>query len=61
MSKKTGYPWRPLLVPGLLALLTAFGLLAALLSKGTLEIVAVAAIAAVAALVVVKLVRPTRG
>lgn len=60
MSRKTGYPWRPLLVPALLGLLTAFGLLAALLSNGALEIIALAAIAAVVGLALAKLARPTR-
>ncbi len=54
------YPWRPFLVPALLGLLTGFGLLAALLSDGVLEIVAVAAIAAVVALVIVRLFAPRR-
>lgn len=54
------YPWRPLLVPALLGLLTGFGLLAALLSDGALEVVAVAAIVAVVGVVIVRLFAPRR-
>lgn len=54
------YPWKPLFVPALLGLLTGFGLLAALLSDGVLEVVAVLAIAAVVGLVIVRLFAPLR-
>jgi hypothetical protein len=50
-----GYPLRPFLVPAILAAATAFALLAALLSDGALEVVAVATLAVVVGLVAVKL------
>lgn len=56
--KKRNYTWRPLLIPGLIGLVTAFGLLAALLSDGLLEIVAVASLAAVVGVVLLRLFAP---
>lgn len=58
--KASSYPWRPLLIPGLIGLTTAFGLLGALLSDGRLEIVAVAALAAVCGLLILRLFAPSR-
>jgi hypothetical protein len=58
--KKTTYPWRPLLVPTLLGLVTAFGLLTALLSDGLLEIVAVTSLAGVVGLVIARFFHPLK-
>lgn len=52
---KTHYPFRPLLVPAVLGAVTAFALLAALLSDGALEMIALVLFASVIGLVAVKL------
>ncbi len=52
---KRGYPLRPLIVPGVLAVVTGFALVAALLSDALLETVSLGLLSAVVALVVVRL------
>ncbi|MDG2522168.1 hypothetical protein P7B02_11510 [Caulobacter segnis] len=55
------YPLRPLLIPGVLGAVTAFALLAALLSDGPLETLSVILLAGVVVLVILRLVRRGRG
>lgn len=52
---KRGYPLRPLIVPAVLAVMTGFALVAALLSDTLLETVSLPLLAAVVGLVVFKL------
>jgi hypothetical protein len=57
---KSRYPMRPFVVPAVLGVLCAFGLVAALLSDGGVEAAALAALGLVAVVVAVKLIRPAR-
>lgn len=57
---KRRYPFRPLLVPALLGLVTAFALLAALFDDGLIETVSVLLLAAIVGLVGLRLARRTK-
>ena len=57
---KRRYPFRPLLVPALLGVVTAFALLAALFDDGLIETASVLLLAGVVGLVALRLIRRTR-